>query len=95
MNKYDPAELLKFREYLGIQQVNGPLIALDNIHNVGYNELVEIRDEQGESRIGQVLEADQGAAIVQVFEGTTGLSLAGTAVRFQGTLCASRLAWKC
>jgi len=85
MNKYDPAELLKFREYLGIQQVNGPLIALDNIHNVGYNELVEIRDEQGESRIGQVLEADQGAAIVQVFEGTTGLSLAGTAVRFQGT----------
>jgi V/A-type H+-transporting ATPase subunit B len=85
MNKYDQAELLKYREYMGIQQVNGPLIALDNIHNVGYNELVEIRNERGESRIGQVLEANQSAAVVQVFEGTTGLSLSGTAVRFQGT----------
>jgi len=84
MNKSDQAELLKYREYIGIQQVSGPLICIENIHNVGYNELVEIQNERGEIRIGQVLEANQQAAIVQVFEGTTGLSLSGTAVRFQG-----------
>ncbi|MFA7564527.1 MAG: V-type ATP synthase subunit B [Candidatus Neomarinimicrobiota bacterium] len=84
MNKYDQAELLKYREYIGIQEVAGPLICIENIHNVGYNELVEIRDERGEPRIGQVLEANQSAAVIQVFEGTTGLSLTGTAVRFHG-----------
>jgi V/A-type H+-transporting ATPase subunit B len=79
------AELLRYREYIGIQQISGPLVCIENIHNVGYNELVEIRNERGESRLGQVLEANQKAAIVQVFEGTSGLSLSGTAVRFRGT----------
>lgn len=85
MHRYDQTELLKYREYLGIQAINGPLVFIENIHNVGYNELVEIRNEHGVTRLGQVLEANQNAAVVQVFEGTTGLSLTGTAVRFQGT----------
>lgn len=76
--------LLNSREYQGIQQVVGPLIVIDNIHNVGYNELVEIQDAQGQSRLGMVLEASEGAAVVQVYEGTTGLSLAETRVRFRG-----------
>jgi V/A-type H+-transporting ATPase subunit B len=85
MRSFDQTELLKYREYLGIQAISGPLVVIENIHNVGYNELVEIRNEHGASRLGQVLEANQNAAVVQVFEGTTGLSLAGTAVRFQGS----------
>ncbi|MFH1213973.1 MAG: V-type ATP synthase subunit B [Candidatus Neomarinimicrobiota bacterium] len=84
MNKNEQAELLKYREYVGIQQINGPLICIEGIHNVGYNELVEIEDGRGEKRIGQVLEANQRAAVVQVFEGTTGLALADTAARFRG-----------
>ena len=72
------------REYQGIQQVVGPLLFIENIHNVGYNELVEITDAHGRERLGVVLESGRGAAVVQVFEGTTGLSLRDTRVRFRG-----------
>ena len=80
----DKGALLNSREYKGIQQVVGPLIIIEDIHNVGYNELVEIQDHEGRHRLGMVLEASEGAAVVQVFEGTTGLSLADTRVRFRG-----------
>ncbi|HDQ45257.1 MAG TPA: V-type ATP synthase subunit B [bacterium] len=76
--------LLDSREYQGIQQVLGPLIMVENIHNVGYNELVEIRCPDGSERLGMVIEANEGAAVVQVFEGTSGLSLPDTAVCFRG-----------
>jgi V/A-type H+-transporting ATPase subunit B len=72
------------REYQGINNIVGPLIFIEGIHDVGYNELVEIRDHQGHERLGVVLETSKGAAVVQVFEGTTGLSLKETAVRFRG-----------
>jgi V/A-type H+-transporting ATPase subunit B len=77
-------DALSAREYQGIQQIVGPLIFVDQIHNVGYNELVEIRCPDGEERLGMVLESKNGAAVVQVFEGTTNLSLAETSVRFRG-----------
>ena len=76
--------LLNSREYQGIQEIVGPLIMVENIHNVGYNELVEIRTSSGEDRLGMVLETSEGRAVVQVFEGTTGLSLPQTSVRFRG-----------
>jgi V/A-type H+/Na+-transporting ATPase subunit B len=72
------------REYQGIQKIVGPLIFIENIHNVGYNELVEIRTADGEERQGIVLEASEGAAVVQIYEGTSGLGLAKTSVRFKG-----------
>jgi V/A-type H+-transporting ATPase subunit B len=75
---------IRDREYQGIQRVVGPLLFIENIHNVGYNELVEIRDAQGKERLGVVLETGAGAAVVQVFEGTTGLALQETRVRFRG-----------
>lgn len=75
--------LLKSREYRGIQKIVGPLFFIENIHNVGYNELVEISGS-GEGRLGMVLETSEGKAVVQVFEGTTGLSLENTTVRFKG-----------
>ena len=77
-------DALTAREYQGIQQIVGPLIFVEEIHNVGYNELVEIRCPDGEERLGVVLESKEGAAVVQVFEGTTNLSLSGTSVRFRG-----------
>lgn len=76
--------LLNAREYQGIQQIVGPLLFMEGIHSVGYNELVEIRDSQGQERLGVVLETSEGAAVVQVFEGTTGLSLAQPRIRFRG-----------
>ncbi|MBN1894916.1 V-type ATP synthase subunit B [bacterium] len=77
-------EALSSREYRGVQQIVGPLIIVDRIHNVGFNELVEIRTSGGEEKLGLVLEAGEGMAVVQVFEGTTGLSLPDTSVRFRG-----------
>jgi len=76
-------DLLTSREYQGIGQIMGPLIFIEGIHNVGFNELVEIRSGD-EERLGIVLESSEGAAVVQVFEGTTNLSLTGTSVRFRG-----------
>ncbi len=78
------AQLKHSREYHGIQNIVGPLVFIEDIHNVGYNELVEIRSESGEERLGMVLESSEGAAVVQVFEGTTGLSLSETTVKFRG-----------
>ncbi len=77
--------LLDQREYVGADEVSGPILAITGIHNVGYNELVEITDAQGRVRLGMTLEVSEGAAIVQVFEGTSGLRLGDTRVRFTGT----------
>ena len=83
MNISKTEQLLKSREYQGIERIVGPLLFIEKIHNVGYNELVEIVIG-GEERLGIVLESSEGAAVVQVFEGTTGMSLADTSVIFKG-----------
>ncbi len=82
----DPQDhrLLDRREYVGVNEISGPVLAIENIHNVGYNELVEIVDSGGRLRLGMTLEVSEGAAIIQVFEGTSGLKLGGTSVRFRG-----------
>ena len=84
MSDSDVKTLLTARQYQGVQQIVGPLLFVDGIHDVGYNELVEIIGPDGEERLGTVLETREGAAVVQVFEGTTGLSLPDTVVRFRG-----------
>jgi len=82
----DPRDyrLLDRREYVGVNEISGPVVAIEGIHNVGYNELVEIVDSRGRLRLGMTLEVSEGAAVVQVFEGTSGLKLGGTRVRFRG-----------
>jgi V/A-type H+-transporting ATPase subunit B len=77
-------ELLDKREYVGIEEISGPIVAISGIHDVGYNELVEVVDGRGNVRLGMTLEVSTGAAVVQVFEGTSGLKLGTTKVRFTG-----------
>ena len=72
-----------FREYVGLEEVVGPIFVIRNIHNVGYNEVVEIVDGQGKSKIGMTLEVGKGMAVVQVMGGTSGLSLNNRRVRFK------------
>jgi V/A-type H+-transporting ATPase subunit B len=72
------------REYIGISSVSGPLVAIKGIHNVGYNELAEVVDPNGHVRLGMILESSEKAAVIQVFEGTSGLSIPETRVRFKG-----------
>src|SRR5271157_4049792 len=71
------------REYTGLDEVVGPIFIIRNIHNVGYNELVEIRDEDGKNRLGITLEVGKGFAVVQVLGGTSGFSLKNCKVSFK------------
>lgn len=77
-------EFLTKREYNTTHHIEGPLVIVKGIHDVGFNELVEIIDPQGEKRLGLVLETSENTAVVQIFEGTMGLSLKETRVRFLG-----------
>jgi len=72
------------KEYSTITEVNGPLIIVNKISNVKYDELVEIELSDGEKRRGQVLEVSEDKAIVQMFEGTSGIDIVNTKVRFLG-----------
>jgi len=77
-------ELLRGREYIGVQKIDGPLVFINKTHPVGYRELVECIDRQGKLRLGIVLETSTDVVVVQVFEGTSGLTIPQTRVRFTG-----------
>jgi V/A-type H+-transporting ATPase subunit B len=77
--------LLGGQEVVGVDRIEGPIVFVEGTTSVGYDEVVEIRDSQGRLRRGRVLEVGEGMAVVQVFAGSTGLSIDGTRVRFLGT----------
>ena len=72
------------REYRGASSMDGPLLVLKKTHPVGYRELVECVDHTGAVRLGTVMDSSEDAVMVQVFEGTQGLSLPDTRIRFLG-----------
>lgn len=71
-------------EYTTITQIAGPLIIVDQVSDIHYDELVEVETGDGQIRRGRVLEASEGSALVQLFEGTTGLDVKSSKVRFLG-----------
>jgi V/A-type H+-transporting ATPase subunit B len=72
------------KEYRTLSQIKGPLVFLERVTGVAYNEIVEIIDPTGFIRLGQVLEIDRQRCMVRVFLGTSGLNLAHTQARFTG-----------
>lgn len=72
------------KEYRTLSQIKGPLIFVDRIAGVAYNELVEILAPDGQARLGQVLEVDRQRCMVRTFLGSSGLDLDRTRVRFMG-----------
>lgn len=74
----------KAKEYSTVTEVTGPLLIVEGVRGVAYGEVVKIRTSTGEERTGQVLEAREDKAVVQVFEGTKGLDTKLTFVRFTG-----------
>jgi V/A-type H+-transporting ATPase subunit B len=72
------------KEYMTIAEVTGPLMMVDRVDNVHYDELVEVELPGGQLRRGKVLVAETGKALVQLFEGTTGIDVTKTKVRFLG-----------
>jgi V/A-type H+-transporting ATPase subunit B len=71
-------------EYRTIRMIKGPLLFVEGVTDVAYDEIVEVELESSEKRRGRVLEVSRGIAVVQVFEGTTGITTTGTTVRFLG-----------
>ncbi|HSF28648.1 MAG TPA: V-type ATP synthase subunit B [Nitrosopumilaceae archaeon] len=71
-------------EYSKIAEIKGPLVIVDGVDKASFDELVEIQTTSGEKRLGKVMEVGFGKAVVQVFEGTTGLSISGTKAKFIG-----------
>lgn len=72
------------KEYKTIKEVVGPLMLVDGVEGVKYNELVEIHQENGEVRNGKVLEVNGDKALVQLFEGSQGLKISTAKARFLG-----------
>ncbi len=69
-------------DYRTLSYVTGPLVFVENVHGVAYNEMVQVLLPNGSERSGQVLEVSGDIAVIQVFEGTQGIDIDRTSVRF-------------
>lgn len=72
------------KEYRTVAEISGPLMLVEKVENVKYEELVEIEIPGGEIRHGKVLEINQDRALVQLFEGATGVDIYNSKIRFLG-----------
>ena len=72
------------KEYRTVTEVVGPLMVVEGVEGVKYDELVEIELHTGEKRRGKVLEINGSKAMVQIFEGSSGINLKGTKAKFLG-----------
>lgn len=71
-------------QYLGLNEINGPLVVLDQVSGISYDEVAELHLEDGTERLGRVVEISGDKVVLQVFEGTKGLSLKNTKTKFLG-----------
>ena len=69
-------------EYKTVSYITGPLVFVENVHGVAYNEMVSLLLPDGSERSGQVLEVAGTTAVIQVFEGTRGIDVDATRIRF-------------
>ena len=76
-------------QYAGLSEINGPLVCLEGAKGVSYDEIAEIKLEDGTKRLGRVVEMQGDKVVLQVFEGTNGISLTNTVLR------ESRLRYRC
>ena len=72
------------KEYQTINEISGPLMVVRNVEGVTYDELGEIELQTGEKRRCKVLEIDGTDAVVQLYDSSTGINMAGSKVRFLG-----------
>ncbi|MBQ2238096.1 MAG: V-type ATP synthase subunit B, partial [Lachnospiraceae bacterium] len=71
-------------EYLGLDEINGPLVVLDGVQNASFEEIIEITVDNKEKKLGRIVELYNEKAVVQVFEGTENMSLDNTRSRLTG-----------
>lgn len=73
---------MKGIEYSGLNAVDGPIVAVKRSENSFYDEVVYVRDKNGEKKTGRIIDLNETTAIVQIFGSTTGLDLNATTVEF-------------
>lgn len=71
-------------DYIGVKEINGSLVVIDGIKDVSFEEVVGIRLDDGTLRQGRVVQIEGDRIVVQVFEGTKGISLQNTKTRLKG-----------
>lgn len=71
-------------EYLGLSEINGPLVVLEGVKNASFEEIVEFHMDDGTQKIGRIIEIYEDKAVIQVFEGTDNMSLGNTHTRLTG-----------
>ena len=71
-------------EYLGLNEINGPLVVLEGVQNASFEEIVEIVVDNNEKKLGRIVELYEDKAVIQVFEGTDGMALRNTHTRLTG-----------
>lgn len=71
-------------DYLGVREINGSLIVLDDVEGASFEEVVDIRLDDGTLRQGRVVQMEGSRVVIQVFEGTRGISLDNTRTRLKG-----------
>lgn len=69
-------------EYSGLIAVDGPIVVVRRSENSFYDEVVYVRDKNGEKKTGRIIDLNETAAVVQIFGSTTGLDLDSTTVEF-------------
>jgi V/A-type H+-transporting ATPase subunit B len=72
------------KEYLMLDKLEGALIELSNVHDVGYGEIVQVENNIGEKKVGRVIKIDGDNVVIQVFGSTLGLSVQNTKISFKG-----------
>ena len=73
------------KEYKTVSEVVGPLMVVEGVEGVKYEELVEIEIQTGEKRRGRVLEVSGDRAMIQLFEGSSGINLKTPVSNFRQT----------
>lgn len=71
-------------EYLGLSNINGPLIVLEGVQDAFFDEIVEFTVDGTEKKLGRIIEIYEGKAVIQVFEGTENMSLMNTHTKLTG-----------
>mgnify|MGYP000889697808 CR=1 FL=1 len=78
-------------QYVGLSEINGPLVVLDHVKDASYDEMVELQLKDGSTRSGRIVEIEGERVVVQEFEGTNALSLRSS----NGITIINGNAWPC
>ena len=71
-------------QYIGLNEINGPIVVLENVPDLAFEEMVQLKLENGTARTGRVVLVEGTTAAIQVFEGTNDLGLQNTVTTFTG-----------